>query len=178
MRSVHRSPMAQAAVAVHHQRLRVPVPHRPNWKWPRASTLPIVTVVGVDNQWGLEVGVYKRTFGHGNTTEPGVHWGKFVRFDKIAEGLGCGRHVCRKGRRAGSGESLLLSPAASDRHPRADRSVGQSRRQRQQADAELRRVPHLRTPKASNKPSVMVCEEIQSALIRGRIAFQPTVLNL
>ncbi len=51
--------------------------------------LPIVTVVGVDNQWGLEVGVYKRTFGHGKTNEPGVHWSKDVRFDKIAEGLGC-----------------------------------------------------------------------------------------
>jgi thiamine pyrophosphate-dependent acetolactate synthase large subunit-like protein len=51
--------------------------------------LPIVTVVGVDHQWGLEVGVYKRTFGHGKTTEPGVHWSKNVRFDKIAEGLGC-----------------------------------------------------------------------------------------
>ena len=56
--------------------------------------LPIVTVVGVDNQWGLEVGVYKRTFGHGKTTEPGVHWSKSVRFDKIAEGLGCvGKYV-------------------------------------------------------------------------------------
>jgi thiamine pyrophosphate-dependent acetolactate synthase large subunit-like protein len=51
--------------------------------------LPLVTVVAVDNQWGLEVGVYKRTFGHGTTTEPGVHWSKEVRFDKIAEGLGC-----------------------------------------------------------------------------------------
>jgi thiamine pyrophosphate-dependent acetolactate synthase large subunit-like protein len=51
--------------------------------------LPIVTVVGVDFQWGLEVGVYARTFGHRKTGEPGVHWGKFVRFDKIAEGFGC-----------------------------------------------------------------------------------------
>ncbi len=51
--------------------------------------LPLVTVVGVDNQWGLEVGVYKRTFGHGKSTEPGVQWSKDVRFDKIAEGLGC-----------------------------------------------------------------------------------------
>jgi acetolactate synthase-1/2/3 large subunit len=51
--------------------------------------LPIVTVVGVDHQWGLEVGVYKRTFGHGKSTEPGVHWSQDVRFDKIAEGLGC-----------------------------------------------------------------------------------------
>ncbi|HEX4378057.1 MAG TPA: thiamine pyrophosphate-binding protein [Steroidobacteraceae bacterium] len=56
--------------------------------------LPIVTVVGVDNQWGLEVGVYKRTFGHGKTNEPGVHWSKNVRFDTIAEGLGCvGKYV-------------------------------------------------------------------------------------
>jgi thiamine pyrophosphate-dependent acetolactate synthase large subunit-like protein len=56
--------------------------------------LPIVTVVGVDNQWGLEVGVYKRTFGHGKTSEPGVHWSKAVRFDKIAEGFGCvGKYV-------------------------------------------------------------------------------------
>lgn len=51
--------------------------------------LPMVVVVAVDNAWGLEVGVYKRTFGHGNTTEPGVHWSKDVRFDQIAKGLGC-----------------------------------------------------------------------------------------
>ena len=56
--------------------------------------LPLVTVVGVDHQWGLEVGVYKRTFGHGKTSEPGVHWSKDVRFDRIAEGLGCqGRYI-------------------------------------------------------------------------------------
>ncbi len=51
--------------------------------------LPMVIVVAVDNAWGLEVGVYKRTFGHGNSTEPGVHWSKDVRFDQIAKGLGC-----------------------------------------------------------------------------------------
>jgi len=57
--------------------------------------MPMVVVVGVDHQWGLEVGVYKRTFGHG-TEETGVHWSKDVRFDKIAEGLGCqGRYVDR-----------------------------------------------------------------------------------
>ena len=50
--------------------------------------LPLVCVVGVDNQWGLEVGVYKRTFGQGSL-ETGVHWGKDVRFDRIAEGFGC-----------------------------------------------------------------------------------------
>jgi acetolactate synthase I/II/III large subunit len=50
--------------------------------------LPLVCVVGVDHQWGLEVGVYKRTFEQ-PSAQPGVHWSKNVRFDKIAEGLDC-----------------------------------------------------------------------------------------
>ena len=49
--------------------------------------MPMVIVVAVDHQWGLEVGVYKRTFGKG-TAETGVHWSKDVRFDHIAEGFG------------------------------------------------------------------------------------------
>ena len=49
--------------------------------------LPLVCVVAVDFQWGLEVGVYKRTFGPG-TAETGTHWSDKVRFDKIAEGFG------------------------------------------------------------------------------------------
>jgi thiamine pyrophosphate-dependent acetolactate synthase large subunit-like protein len=58
--------------------------------------LPLVCVVGCDYAWGLEVGVYKRTFGHGSS-ETGVHWGKQVRFDKIAEGFGCyGEYVERE----------------------------------------------------------------------------------
>jgi acetolactate synthase I/II/III large subunit len=57
--------------------------------------LPLVCVVGADYQWGLEVGVYKRTFGQGSL-ETGVHWSKEVRFDKIAEGFGCyGEYVDR-----------------------------------------------------------------------------------
>jgi acetolactate synthase I/II/III large subunit len=57
--------------------------------------LPLVCVVGVDYQWGLEVGVYKRTFGHGSL-ETGVHWSKDVRFDKVAKGFGChGEYVER-----------------------------------------------------------------------------------
>ncbi|ORW10014.1 acetolactate synthase [Mycobacterium kyorinense] len=57
--------------------------------------LPLVCVVGVDYQWGLEVGVYKRTFGQGSL-ETGVHWSTDVRFDKIAEGFGCyGEYVER-----------------------------------------------------------------------------------
>ncbi|OBK78781.1 thiamine pyrophosphate-binding protein [Mycobacterium sp. 1274761.0] len=52
------------------------------------ENLPLVCVVGVDHQWGLEVGVYKRTFAQ-PSPQPGVHWSKDVRMDKIAEGFGC-----------------------------------------------------------------------------------------
>lgn len=52
------------------------------------KNLPLVCVVGVDNQWGLEVGVYKRTFGPG-TAETGTHWSNKVRLDKVGEGFGC-----------------------------------------------------------------------------------------
>jgi thiamine pyrophosphate-dependent acetolactate synthase large subunit-like protein len=58
--------------------------------------LPLVCVVGVDYQWGLEVGVYKRTFGQGSL-ETGVHWSKDVRLDKVGEGFGCyGEYVDRE----------------------------------------------------------------------------------
>ncbi len=58
------------------------------------KNLPLVCVVSVDFQWGLEVGVYKRTFGQG-TAETGVHWSDKVRMDKIAEGLGARGDFCR-----------------------------------------------------------------------------------
>ena len=58
------------------------------------KNLPLVCVVAVDFQWGLEVGVYKRTFGQG-TAETGTHWSDKVRFDKIAEGLGARGDFCR-----------------------------------------------------------------------------------
>jgi thiamine pyrophosphate-dependent acetolactate synthase large subunit-like protein len=50
--------------------------------------LPLVCVVAVDYAWGLEVGVYKRTFGHGSR-ETAVHWSKDTRLDQVAEGFGC-----------------------------------------------------------------------------------------
>ena len=59
------------------------------------KNLPLVCVVGVDFQWGLEVGIYRATFGEG-TSEAGVHWSNKVRFDKIAEGFGAtGHYVMR-----------------------------------------------------------------------------------
>ncbi|RDI56103.1 thiamine pyrophosphate-binding protein [Nocardia mexicana] len=58
--------------------------------------LPLVCVVGVDYAWGLEVGVYKRTFGPEDSRRPGVHWSTDVRLDKVAEGFGCyGEYVDR-----------------------------------------------------------------------------------
>ena len=59
------------------------------------KNLPLVVIVGVDFQWGLEVGVYKRTFGKG-TKETGVHWSDKVRFDKIAEGFGAAGEYVEK----------------------------------------------------------------------------------
>ncbi|GAA2734365.1 thiamine pyrophosphate-binding protein [Actinocorallia aurantiaca] len=57
--------------------------------------LPLVCVVAVDYAWGLEVGVYKRTFGQGSL-ETGTHWSKNTRLDKVAEGFGCyGEYVER-----------------------------------------------------------------------------------
>lgn len=57
--------------------------------------MPLVCVVAVDYAWGLEVGVYKRTFGQGSR-ETGVHWNTETRLDKVAEGFGChGEYVER-----------------------------------------------------------------------------------
>ncbi|MDV6269217.1 thiamine pyrophosphate-binding protein [Rhodococcus globerulus] len=57
--------------------------------------LPLVCVVAVDYAWGLEVGVYKRTYGQGSL-ETGVHWSTDTRLDKVAEGFGCyGEYVDR-----------------------------------------------------------------------------------
>ncbi|MFB4309753.1 thiamine pyrophosphate-binding protein [Actinomadura sp. GTD37] len=57
--------------------------------------LPLVCVVAVDYAWGLEVGVYKRTFGPGSR-ETGTHWSTATRLDKVAEGFGChGEYVER-----------------------------------------------------------------------------------
>ncbi|PXW36148.1 UNVERIFIED_CONTAM: thiamine pyrophosphate-dependent acetolactate synthase large subunit-like protein [Williamsia faeni] len=50
--------------------------------------LPLVCVVAVDYSWGLEVGVYKRTFGQ-DSRETGSHWSQDTRLDKVAEGFGC-----------------------------------------------------------------------------------------
>lgn len=50
--------------------------------------LPVVVVVGVDYQWGLEVGACRKMFGD-NFKAPEAYWSKEVRFDKLAQALGC-----------------------------------------------------------------------------------------
>ena len=49
--------------------------------------LPIICVVSCDYAWGLEVGVYRRALGP-QSPETEAHWGKGVRFDKLAEAFG------------------------------------------------------------------------------------------
>lgn len=51
------------------------------------KNLPIVTIVACDYAWGLEVGCWKKQVGP-ESPETEAHWGKWVRFDKIAEGFG------------------------------------------------------------------------------------------
>ncbi len=48
---------------------------------------PVICVVGCDYAWGLEVGCWKKQVGP-QSPETEAHWGKWVRFDKIAEGFG------------------------------------------------------------------------------------------
>ena len=79
--------------------------------------LPLVCVVAVDYSWGLEVGVYKRTFGPGSL-ETGTHWSNETRLDKVAEGFGCyGEYVDReRGHRPCHQAGLRQRQAR--RHPR------------------------------------------------------------
>jgi len=62
--------------------------HLPELETAARLNVPLVCVVAVDYAWGLEVGVYKRTFGPGSR-ETGVHWSTSTRLDKVAEGFGC-----------------------------------------------------------------------------------------
>jgi acetolactate synthase I/II/III large subunit len=59
------------------------------------KNLPVVCIVGCDYAFGLEVTVYKATFGP-QSPETEAHWGKQLRLDKIAEGFGAhGEYVER-----------------------------------------------------------------------------------
>lgn len=59
--------------------------------------LPIVCVVAVDHQWGLEAAAYRQQFGE-EGQRPGALWGKATRFDAIAQGFGAkGLYVDRAG---------------------------------------------------------------------------------
>lgn len=49
--------------------------------------LPVICVVAVDHQWGLEAAAYRQRFGE-DAPRPGADWGQATRFDRIAEGFG------------------------------------------------------------------------------------------
>ena len=89
--------------------------------------LPLVCVVGVDNQWGLEVGVYKRTFGQG-TKETGTHWSK----DRSAStrsprASAATANIVDQGGGHRAGDRARLCQRQGRRDPRADRSEGELR---------------------------------------------------
>jgi len=59
------------------------------------KNLPVICIVGCDYAWGMEVAVYKGSFGP-QSPETEAHWGDQVRLDKIAEGFGAhGEYVAR-----------------------------------------------------------------------------------
>jgi thiamine pyrophosphate-dependent acetolactate synthase large subunit-like protein len=49
--------------------------------------LPLVCVVAVDHQWGLEAAAYRQHVGP-DAPRPGAAWGTATRFDRIAQGFG------------------------------------------------------------------------------------------
>lgn len=60
------------------------------------KNLRVITIVGCDYSWGLEVGVWRKQIGP-DAAETEAHWGNWVRFDKIAEGFGAyGEYVERE----------------------------------------------------------------------------------
>jgi thiamine pyrophosphate-dependent acetolactate synthase large subunit-like protein len=57
--------------------------------------LPVVCIVACDYAWGMEVAVYKGTFG-AESAETEAHWGDQVRLDKVAEGFGAHGEYCER----------------------------------------------------------------------------------
>jgi len=85
----------------------------------RAQEPSVICVISCDYAWGLEVGVYRRTFGP-QSPETEAHWSKSLRFDKIAEGFGrIWEYVEVK--KISRGHSRVPWPAASRRHSSARR---------------------------------------------------------
>lgn len=73
------------------------------------KNLPVVVVVGVDYAWGLEVGACRSIFGE-DVKPTEAYWSRSVRFDKVAEGLGChGEYVEREEDIAPAVERALAS---------------------------------------------------------------------
>ena len=122
------------------------------------QNLPLVCVVGVDHQWGLEVGVYKRTFEQ-PSPQPGVHWSKDVRFDKIAEGFGCHGEYVEKEDEMGRPSS---GPTRAAR-PRSCMCVSIRRPTRRRCRSTTNFEPG--TPRARSKERWKSCANISSSTL-------------
>ncbi len=87
--------------------------------------LPLVCVVGVDNQWGLEVGVYKRTFGQGIVGNRGAleQGGAASTRSPRASAATANMSTARRGDRAG--DQARLCQRQAERHSRPDRPEGE-----------------------------------------------------
>jgi acetolactate synthase I/II/III large subunit len=110
--------------------------HLPELETAARLNVPLVCVVAVDYAWGLEVGVYKRTFGPGSR-ETGVHWSTSTRLDKVAEGFGCHGEYAERDEDIARYQARVRQRQAR-RGPRGRRPEGQLG-----GDAQLRRIPHL-----------------------------------
>jgi len=77
--------------------------------------LPLVCVVAVDRQWGLEVGMARRLIGP-DTAEVGTHWGA-VWFDTLARGLGCDGGYVESGAALGPAIAQAFATAQANRRP-------------------------------------------------------------
>ena len=99
--------------------------------------LPLVCVVGVDHQWGLEVGVYKRTFEQ-PSPQPGraLEQGCALRQDR--RGLRLPRRIRREGGRDRPGDRARVRKRQDRRRARLHRPDGELR-----GDAEVRQIPNL-----------------------------------
>ncbi|MET0239539.1 MAG: thiamine pyrophosphate-binding protein [Sphingobium sp.] len=84
---------------------------------------PIVVIVGVDHAWGLEVGCWKKQVGPQSPETEG-HWGREVRFDKMAESFGgYGEYVEREEDIAPAVQRALASGKAAVIHVPIDEYV-------------------------------------------------------
>ena len=101
------------------------------------QNLPLVCVVGVDHQWGLEVGVYKRTFEPAARRSPARTGARTCASTRSPKASAATASTSRR-RTNGPGHRAGLRQRQDRRRPCVHRSEGQFG-----GDAEVRRIPNL-----------------------------------